>query len=189
MQKISLKRDYNNFDYLDATVKLNSLEELKAHYAVLGWECVYFDCGKSVKKTVRAVFRRPHNIKNKDELQLLQVYMEYAWNRIDGASLNPCPKTVAAGLTFGAISLAAVIVGVCAVLSVIAAIPLIWGYVLLGAGGLTAAAGTAICAKYCAKERAETQKAAESAAREISEVYYRAEALIKDCADGGENER
>ncbi len=189
MQKKTEPRDYNNYDYLDAAVKKNRINELAAHYAALGWVCVDSRDDKIYKDFKCVVMRRPHCVAHKDELQLLQVYLESAWNRIGRAEANPCPKTLAAGLVFGVISLTAMVLGLLCGLSVLHFINSFWGYILFGAGAVLAVINAVICAKAYRRELLKTREEAVEAARIIERVHLDAAALTDNaCADGAVTE-
>ena len=179
MQKRTKTRDYNNYDYLDATVKKHSMEQLIAHYKVLGWEYLDGRDDKIYYDIKHIVLRRPHAIAYKDELQLLQVYLESAWNRIGKAEANPCPRTLFAGLFFGIISLAAIILGLLGGLGIFKYITSLQGYFLCGAGVALAVINAAICLKYRKYELNKTAQEVETAVHEIKSVYNSAAALTK----------
>lgn len=177
MQKKAEPRDYKNYDYLDAAVKKNRIDELTAHYAVLGWDCVDSRDDKVYFDIKHIVMRRPHFIANKDELQLLQIYFETAWNKIGKAEANPCPKTLTAGLAFGVLALTAMVLGLLCGLCVLQFIPSVWGYVLFGAGAVVAGINAFVCVKFYGRELAETRRKAAEAERIIQRVYRDAAAL------------
>ena len=75
-----IDKDYQNFDYLDIIVKKVSENEIENAYLSFLWEKTDKKEDKRYIDVVHLSFRRPHKIKNKDRLQLLQVYYEYALN-------------------------------------------------------------------------------------------------------------
>lgn len=187
MRKKTETRDYNNYDYLDATVKKNRIGELAANYEALGWVCVDSRDDKVYGDIKHVVMRRPHFIAHKDELQLLQIYFETAWNKIGKAEENPCPKTLTAGLAFGVLALTAIVLGLLCGLSVLKFIPYVWGYVLCGAGVVSAVINAAVCLKFYKRELAETRKDTAEAERIIERVYRDAVALTgAACGDGAQ---
>lgn len=188
MQRKTETRDYKIYDYLDATVKKQSMELLTAHYAALGWECTETRDDKIYFDIKHIVLRRPHNVEHKDALQLLQIYLESAFNTIGRAEVNPCPKTLIAGLLFGIVSLAAMVLGLLGGLSVFTFIPSVWGYVILGAGAVLAVVNAAVCLKYRKIELNKTRLEVEKAAREIESVYLSAAALTNETAVSGTEE-
>ncbi len=74
------ERDYQNFDYLDIIVKKISQTEIENAYSSFLWEKIYNNDDKRYKDVVNLGFRRPHTIKNKNRLQLLEVYYQCAIN-------------------------------------------------------------------------------------------------------------
>ena len=80
------ERDYQNFDYLDIIVKTENEQEIVNAYSTFLWEKIDKKEDKRYKDVVHLSFRRPHKIKNKDRLQLLEVYYQRAIN--DRAQIN-----------------------------------------------------------------------------------------------------
>ena len=64
------------YDELRLYVKKTKKDEIVNHYKVFGWNLVSINENKRYEDIVDLEFKRPHKIKEKDELQLLQVYME-----------------------------------------------------------------------------------------------------------------
>ena len=72
--------DYQNYDYLDIIVKIENKNEIVSSYSSFLWEKIDEKEDKRYNDVVHLSFRRPHNLQNKDRLQLLQVYYESALN-------------------------------------------------------------------------------------------------------------
>ena len=71
-----MERDIYNYDYISMSIRSDREEEVLSEYKCFAWElCERKQRGK---KSVLVVLRRPHNIPDKDRLQLLQINMEKA---------------------------------------------------------------------------------------------------------------
>lgn len=68
-------------DYISITGKRVAAEHIEKCYGDFGWALTEKSDDKLYDDTVHMTFSRPHNIPNKDELQLLQVRLEIAFNK------------------------------------------------------------------------------------------------------------
>ena len=84
--------DYHNYDKLKVTAKTAKEKELVSHYAYFGWKETDRKEDKRFFDIAHITFTRPHKIKNKDRLQLLQIYYEAYMNE-----LYECEKTAYTG--------------------------------------------------------------------------------------------
>lgn len=73
--------DYNNFDFLSLYVKKDKKEEILKYYRTFKWDLKEEKPNRRYADIVDLVLFRPHLMQNKDELQLLQVYMEEGLNK------------------------------------------------------------------------------------------------------------
>ena len=69
-------KDIANWDYLDIFVKNNNFEEVKSSYQDFGWIYVKHQQDSMYDNVQVVHFKRSHTIKNKDELQFLQVGLD-----------------------------------------------------------------------------------------------------------------
>ena len=92
---------------------------------------------KRYEDIVDLTFARPHKIKNKDELQLQQIYMEEKLNAIGKLERTKHVKTTSFGVSFGVITLAIFILGLLVAIKVNS----IWGII---AGCMIAFVGLAL---------------------------------------------
>ncbi len=76
------EKDYKNYDYLDIIVKKKSEQELVGAYTSFLWQKIGSKEDRRYNDVVHLSFCRPHKLKNKDRLQLLQVYYESALNNM-----------------------------------------------------------------------------------------------------------
>lgn len=109
---MSRVEDYKNYDVLNLYVKRNKLESIISKYNIFGWELEKQEDNKEYEDIVELTFVRPHEIKNKDDLQLLQVYMEERLNKVGQIERNKNAKTTSLALVFGVIGLALILLGI-----------------------------------------------------------------------------
>ncbi len=75
-----MKRDYENNDYIEIIVKKENVDEVVASYGKFLWKEYYRKEDARYNDVIHVCFYRARNIQNKDRLQLLQVYYEFALN-------------------------------------------------------------------------------------------------------------
>ena len=179
-----MEKDYKNYDYIRATVKSSKLDELSAHYKALRWEIYEIDEDRVYDDVVHLSLYRPHKIEHKDELHILQIYLESAWNDIGRAENNPRPKTLLTGLVAGILAIVLIVVGACLILEA----ETIVGAILTACGGVCIAVAVPLCVKLYRIEGVKAEKTIKSAAEEIAAVNKKAAGLF---GEGGaaENER
>lgn len=71
-----MEKDIYNYDYITLSIRPDREEEVLREYKCFAWEP--YERKRRGKKYVLVVLRRPHNIPDKDRLQLLQINMEKA---------------------------------------------------------------------------------------------------------------
>lgn len=71
-----MERDIYNYDYITLSIRPDREEEVLREYKCFAWEP--YERRQRGKKSVLVVLRRPHDIPEKDRLQLLQINMEKA---------------------------------------------------------------------------------------------------------------
>lgn len=77
-----MKKDYNTYDYLSASVKSEIVDQMQMRYEDFGWELIERLPHSKYYDIEILTFRRDRKIKNKDKLQYLQVVMEHKINEI-----------------------------------------------------------------------------------------------------------
>lgn len=95
--------NYKDFDKLSLYVKKYKAEEIIEHYKKFKWKLVDQSENNRYEDIIDLTFIREHKIENKDELQLLQVYMEERLNNVGKLEKNKNAKSTSFGLFFGAI--------------------------------------------------------------------------------------
>ena len=108
--------DYNKYDTLKIYANKSKRDEIIYHYNLFEWE-VYEEIDNArYEDTIDITFIRPHNIDNKDELQLLQVYMEERLNGIAKCDKDKYAISLAFSLSTGIIGLGFVVFSIFAFL-------------------------------------------------------------------------
>ncbi len=182
-----METDYKNYDRLFVTVKLNKLEEPEKCYDALGWECVE-------KKTVRGGrvqinYRRPHRVENKDELQLLQVYLEAALNEEGKMDSRSMPHTAAVGIITGFLTVALVVLGLCLMFLTDNPVYFVAGIVFLSCAAAMFLLAVTATLKVFFKEREKRKARLLKARAEIAAALRKVEAIngsreaIKEAAE------
>lgn len=166
--------DYENYDSLFVTVKLNKLDEIEKYYSALGWECVDSRDDKIYGDIIHLTLRRPHFIAQKDKLQLLQVYMEAALNDVGRLEANPRPKTLFVASICTLLLIAITVPGILLVLLAEKAALHTAGIVFLAAAGVQLVIGLTLFIKTFKGEGKTARLRLESARAEIAEVYNQA---------------
>lgn len=107
-----MKPDIKNYDYLCITAKSDSVDGIIASYKTLGWQLIEVREDKQYIDLDVIDFMRPHKIENKDRLQLLQVRLETALNKVGEARHKKHRKSAVIGLTGGIIGCTAIALGI-----------------------------------------------------------------------------
>lgn len=95
------KIDYNKFDKMSLFVKKDMKDEIIKNYNDFGWELVNVKPNFLYDDIVDLTFKRSHYISNKDDLQLLQVYMEDKLNELGKVNKNRNAKSTIFALILG----------------------------------------------------------------------------------------
>ncbi len=74
------EKDYQNYDFIEIIVKKENAEQVISAYSDFSWEKISVKEDAKYNDILHVEFCRLHDIANKDRLQLLQVYYEFALN-------------------------------------------------------------------------------------------------------------
>lgn len=121
----------NEIDTLTIYVKRNKLSEIVGNYKAFAWEVVEQKDNDRYADIVDVTFNRPHKINNKDDLQLMQVYMEERLNEIGKIERHSQSKATILGLCNGIIGFACLVLGILFCLDVLSFLGVIAGIVLI----------------------------------------------------------
>ena len=95
------EKDYKNFDYQTVLVKKNKFDEVVNNYKSFGWNVTNVKQHSRYENILEVQFARPHYIKNKDELQFLQVNMECDINKKGRLEKHKHSKSTTLGIVLG----------------------------------------------------------------------------------------
>lgn len=104
--------NYLDYDHINIRVRVQLSQKIKEYYQNFGWIFEAEEEDKKYSDVVNISFTRPHFIKNKDYLQLLQVRLENMLNKIDEYKTKQYSRALVWGLIFGFLSLFIVATGV-----------------------------------------------------------------------------
>lgn len=175
-------KNYNDFDTLKLYVKKNKVDDLKKSYSCFGYELTSESPNNKYEDIVDLEFERPHKISNKDELQLLQVYMEENVNKLAKTEKNKHSKSTIFGLIFGPLCLAFVLFGAYLVLKVQTPLGLIFGVVSIILGIAVGIVTTIVSIEISKKEKITFEEIKNQLNSNTSEICAKAKKLL-----GGQN--
>lgn len=127
-------------DVINVTGNKQAAESIIQRYGDFGWKLTENRQDKLYADTVHMTFTRPHFIKNKDELQLLQVRLEIAYNNT-GKLAWKCRHCAALIVALVTLLVAAYIVGGVFLVLNGGLYPIIFGAVSFALGAALAASG------------------------------------------------
>lgn len=174
------QEEERNFDTLTVSVRCEREEEIERAYAALGW--TQTERTEDARYSDLAVLRlrRPHKIPHKDRLQLLQVYLEQAYNTLAIREKYKWSRSLSLGLSCGLLGITAIVAGVLCAVKAVAAAWLVCG-VLTAAAGVLCAAVTAWGLRVLVpRDRTRLQKCREEANAQIAYVFAQAAALREE---------
>lgn len=174
--------DYKNYDVLNLYVKRNKLEDIINKYSIFGWELEKQEDNKQYEDIVDLTFVRPHKIKNKDEVQLLQVYMEERLNKVGQLERNKNAKTTSLALIFGVIGIALLSLGALDLIFRFFGIWFATDIVFLVLGIILALTGAFVVPKTYKKEKVDFDSKISVLELEIDNICERVKTLM-----GGKN--
>ncbi len=100
-----------DLDILNLYVKKNKSKEIIKHYESFGWVLDSCQNHENYQDLANLSLSRPHKIKNKDELQLEQVYMEEKINELGKLGKNKHRTSIILGLTIGLTFISLIVFG------------------------------------------------------------------------------
>jgi len=134
--KVNEEKDIVNFDYLTVIINKEKKADVLENYACFGWEVINLkDINNATAMEIE--FKRPHKIKNKDDLQYIQVNMESELNKIGKLEINKHSKSTAFGIVLGIISLSMIVLGLIMSIKNYVEINLFIGGIMLCITGIT----------------------------------------------------
>ena len=105
-------------DRLILYVKLSKVDEIVERYKLLGWNLVEKAENRLFEDLLDLTFERNHKIENKDDLQLMQIYMEDKLNAIGKVERRRHAKSTSLSLILGPLALVAILTGLIVIFQV-----------------------------------------------------------------------
>ncbi len=147
---------FSQFDNFYVTVKSDRVKEVCKMYASLGWKLIENSPHSRYFNERNLTFSRPHVVEHRDELHLLQVYLDGAIDKIGKLQSNPCPVTTALMVSVGLACLFLIVCG--ALLSVFwQSTYFITGIVYSSLGGALLILHGVLFIKIYAREKTKSQ--------------------------------
>ena len=172
-----LIKNHNDFDYITLFVKKDMAEEIKQSYLHFEWSVFEEKENNRYEDILDITFSRPHKIKNKDDLQILQMYTEDGFNRLGKLEKNKHTKTLTTALTTEVIGF---FLFICGLLTALNLLPFGYFWISLASaiiGGLSMIAGAIILPFVHKKEKANYIETKQRLHEEIKAVHKRVESL------------
>lgn len=94
-------KSFIKYDYLTILVKKEKYDEVISNYQSFGWKLTDTKQHSQYENILEVTFRRNHHIPNKDDLQFLQVNMEYDVNRLGKLEKNKHSISTMIGIILG----------------------------------------------------------------------------------------
>lgn len=148
-----MKINNREFDVLNLYVKKDQAEKIIENYKIFGYEISEKIENKKYEDIYDLTLIRKHKIKNKDELQLLQVYMEENLNEQAKITKNKYSKTTIFALCFGVFGLIFIILGILNLINIFNFLNIISEIIILSFGGLCFLLGIIIIPKIYKNEK------------------------------------
>lgn len=179
MKKID---NYKEYDKLHIYVKDGLVSNIIEYYKLLGWQFENKKENQRFEDIVDMSFYRPHNIENKDELQLIQVYMEEKLNNLGKIQKQKHNFSTAFGLCTGVFALAMLILAVLNFLNVLTFLGLTFSIIFAVLGTILLVVSGILLPKIIKKEKNKYQVKYQQINKELEEICQKAKALtgVKD---------
>ncbi len=170
----------NNYDFDKLTIYVKKVKagEIINNYKCFGWHLTLEEENSKYEDIVNLTFERKHKIKNKDELQLMQIYMEDKLNSLGKLERNKNPKTKTFGLTFGVLGLLFIIIGISFATKMIIGLTFFQSIALLIIGIMSLTATIIVLPKLNKSEMISFEKNSTSLKTEIQEICSQASKLF-----------
>lgn len=124
------KKNINNFDYQTIVIKKDKQEEMIKNYECFGWAVRQINQHKRYDNLVEVEFERNHFIKNKDDLQFLQVGMECDVNNLGRIERTRKLRSVIFVLGLCALALASLVIAIVLLINA-QEVGVAWGFAML----------------------------------------------------------
>lgn len=176
--------NYKEFDRVTLLIRQSMAEKIIESYNLLGWTLEKKDENSRYQDIIDITFVRPHKIENKDELQLLQVYMEERINGIGKLERHKHSFSTSYGLFFGVVGLMLAVLGVLFILNILPVFGLAGGIVFCVVGALMMISCAVFIPLIFKKEKVKYQNNRTILESELEKIYHKASILT-----GGNDEK
>ncbi len=145
--------DILNYDYITVTGKIQAADHIIERYGDFGWQLTERKDDKLYCDVTHMSFTRPHKMEHKDELQLLQVRLEIAYNTAGKYAHKISQRATLLGNAVGLLAAGFTVSGVVLLLLVGGLVSLICGPVLMVTGVVCGVVGALISYKLYKKDK------------------------------------
>ena len=171
-------------DTLELYVKKDKSSDIIKSYEAFGWNVASHTENSKYEDLVDLTFERPHDIKNKDELQLMQVYLDDRLEQIGKLQKKKHAKSTSFGLTIGPFSMLLITLSLLLFIHDQSLSNILLGSLMIVVGLAFIVLEIIILPKLYKKENEEYSKRHSTLKYEISNLCTYAQTLI-----GGVNEK
>ena len=140
-------------DTISVKSKRSASEHIIRCYSDFGWTLGKKEDDKLYDNIIHLTFTRPHFIVNRDELQLLQVRLEIAYNAMGRLSAKIPRRAVLFGILFGVLALCYIALGVLMFALVSGTVPVIFGVLSCAVATVFGVSGVISAQKAYKKDR------------------------------------
>lgn len=171
-------KNNREFDTLTIYGKKEKAKEIVEYYKSFCWTLTKESPNKLYEDLVDLTFERPHKIENKDELQLLQVYMEENLNETARLERNKHSKTIALSLSFGVLSLMSLVLGILFCCNIFPNISISIGIVLVVVGVIVSTLLSIFLQKLFKKEKVIFEQKHNEITLQLEKIFEKTNFLV-----------
>ena len=164
-------------DTISVRSKKQAAEHIERRYGDFGWTLTGKEDDRLYEDVTHMTFTRPHFIKNRDGLQLLQVRLEIAYNNTGKLSSKSKFRTTLFSCLFALLCAALIAGGVALVLLLEGLLPVIFGSVLCAAGVAAGVIGGLVCHRVYKNDKKKYALLIEEQLKIIEELCRKAREL------------
>ena len=164
-------------DTISVKSKRQAAEHIIERYGHFGWTLTDKTDDKLYENIVHLTFSRPHSIENRDELQLLQVRLEIAYNAMGHLSAKIPARATLLSILFGLLALGYIAVGILMFLLLSGTVSVILGVFLCATASAFAAAGVFVVRRVYKKDSEKYSALIGEQVQKIEELCAAAKSL------------
>lgn len=164
-------------DTISVKSKRSASEHIIGCYSDFGWTLEKKEDDKLYDNIIHLTFTRPHFIENRDELQLLQVRLEIAYNAMGTLSAKIPRRASLFGILFGLLALCYTALGVLMFVLVAGTLPVIFGVLSCAVAIVFGVSGAVVVRKTYKRDSGKYRLLIEEQVKRIEELCISARAL------------